>query len=280
MEKIFLSELFNELGDLKDYKLHFAKMAGGSRPLDVFMQSYTDGSDDWKNWNRWSNGKDEFNRKYIFSLIQYHLENDTWLFGGIWEVIDKEEPFPRTEGYPYTIKLCDAYKKFIGRLKITYAHKDRSVRNRMENYFPDLVVKELLDEVVTTYEFRGHKNLDVLFKDLEQIYRSKNGQWENALSVKGIYLITDVSGKKRYVGKASGKQGIWQRWRDYIETGHGGDIELKKLVTDKGFEYVRDNYKFTLLEIVNAWDEKDIDDRETYWKEVLLTRSLDDYNRN
>lgn len=283
MEKIYLSEVFNNLGDLKDYKLHFAKMADdGNRPLDVFMHSYTDETDDWKNWNRWSNGKDDFNRKYIFSLIQYHPENDTWLFGGIWEVVDKVQPFPRTAGYPYTIVLCDAYKKFIGRLKITYAHRDRSVRNRMENYFPELVVKELLDEVITTYEFPGYKNLDVSFRDLEQVYKKDSPAWKNALSIKGIYLITDIKEKKTYVGKASGEYGIWQRWGNYITDGHGGDVALKELMNKNGgLDYARKNYKFTLLETTNGLDEEHIDARESYWKEVLLSRLLDNgYNRN
>ena len=123
MEKIYLSEVFADLGSLNDYKLHFAKNSG-ERPLDVFMYSFTNGTDDWEKWNRWSNGKDDFNRKYIFSLIQYHPENDTWLFGGIWEVVDKIQPFPREAGYHYKVQLCDKYKKFIGRLKISYAHRD------------------------------------------------------------------------------------------------------------------------------------------------------------
>ena len=32
---------------------------------------------------------------------------------------------------------------------------------------------------------------------------------------------------------------LLQRWSNYVENGHGGNIELKKLVEEKGFDYVK-----------------------------------------
>ena len=134
---IFLSEIMTGLKPLKQYKMHFAKYDKSDEPLDVYMNSF----EEWKGWNEWSNGKDEFNRKYIFSLINFYPEKDTWLFGGIWKVVDH---YPlKGPGRHYRIELCDEYKKFIGRLKIKYAHKDRMVRNLMEKYFPQLILKEI-----------------------------------------------------------------------------------------------------------------------------------------
>ena len=40
-------------------------------------------------------------------------------------------------------------------------------------------------------------------------------------------------------------------------------------------DYVRDNYKFTLLEIANEWDKDELNEREKYWKRVLLSRDVD-----
>lgn len=97
--------------------------------------------------------------------------------------------------------------------------------------------------------------------------------WKGALQVKGVYLITDVSTGKKYVGKASGSGGFWQRWSDYISDGHGGDVDLRRLINSNGgMDYARKNYKFTLLEIVESSLEADIDDRENYWKRVLMSR--------
>lgn len=128
-EPIYLSELMTDLEPYDQYKIHFAK-SDGNEPLDVYMRSFRE----WQSWNEWSSGINEFNRRYIFSLINFYPERDTWLFGGIWEVLDRD--FENGGDYPYTIRLCEKYKKYIGRLKISYAHRDRKVRNRMENYFP------------------------------------------------------------------------------------------------------------------------------------------------
>lgn len=102
---------------------------------------------------------------------------------------------------------------------------------------------------------------------------SDNQAWKHALGVKGIYLITDMKTGKKYVGKASGQEGIWQRWSDYIYSGHGGDVELNSLLrANGGIDYARENFKFTLLEIVESSLEEDLDERESYWKRVLTTR--------
>lgn len=266
MGEIYLSEIMTKLQPLTEYKMHFAK-SDGNEPLDVYMRDFNE----WKSWNTWSNGNDEFNRKYIFSLINFYPERDTWLFGGIWEVLNRD--FKNGGNYPYTIQLCDEYKKFVGRLKVKYAHKDRKVRNLMENYFPRLVLKEILEEPYSIHAFPGYKNLDVPFMTLENVMSKDNAAWKNALMIKGIYLITDTKTGKKYVGKASGQGGFWQRWSDYIADGHGGDVDLAALMkANGGLNYARKYYKFTLLEIVESNLEDDIDARESYWKRVLMSR--------
>lgn len=266
MENIYLSDIFTDLHPLTEYKIHFAKH-DSTEPLDAYMRDFSE----WELWNRWSKGKDHFNRKYIFSLIDFYPEQDTWLFGGIWEVISRD--FANGGDYPYEISLCPEYKNFIGRLKIKYAHKDRTVRNRMENYFSEFIVKEVLEEPYSIQAFPGYKNLDVPFSTLENVIHKDHPSWKNALTIKGIYLITDTKTGKKYVGKASGENGFWQRWSNYIYDGHGGDVDLKKLIdSNGGIDYARKYYKFTLLEIVESNIEKDIDDRESYWKRVLLSR--------
>ena len=48
---------------------------------------------------------------------------------------------------------------------------------------------------------------------------------------------------------------------------------LKKLIDDNGgLKYAQQYYKFTLLEIVESNIEDDLDNRENYWKKVLLSR--------
>ncbi len=275
MNDIYLSEFFTDLHPLHEYKIHFAK-PDSEEPLDAYMRGF----EEWTWWNRFSTGKDDFNRKYIFSLISFYPERDTWLFGGIWEVIERD--FENGGNYPYKIVLCEEYQKFIGRLKIKYSHRERQVRNRMENYFHQLIVKELLEEPYAIHPFPGYKNLDISFMALENVILKDHPSWKNALTIKGIYLITDTKTGKKYVGKASGEKGVWQRWSDYISDGHGGDVDLKKLLdANGGLTYARNYYKFTLLEIAESYTANDIDDRENYWKKVLMSRlEVAGHNKN
>lgn len=46
--------------------------------------------------------------------------------------------------------------------------------------------------------------------------------------MQGIYLITDSSNGKKYVGKADGAEGILGRWKVYASDGHGGNHVLRE----------------------------------------------------
>jgi len=83
-----------------------------------------------------------------------------------------------------------------------------------------------------------------------------------------------------YVGSAYGDSGIWSRWGNYIGTLHGWNDQLIKLIRDKGPDYVKLNFKFTILEIHGMYSsDEHIINRENYWKEKLMTR-VHGYNSN
>ena len=76
------------------------------------------------------------------------------------------------------------------------------------------------------------------------------------------------------MGAAYGDTGIWDRLRQYSQTLHGGNIGLSALVADKGADYVRNNLSFALLEFWSMrTEDQHVLDRETYWKQVLVSRS-------
>ncbi len=96
MKSIKLSDIFPDLKP-EQYKLHFAKKApDGVEPLD----EYKKGMAEWEKWNTYSNGKNWFNREYVFSLIDYYPEENTWLFGGVWELVSTDW----RKAHPYEIK--------------------------------------------------------------------------------------------------------------------------------------------------------------------------------
>lgn len=45
---------------------------------------------------------------------------------------------------------------------------------------------------------------------------------------------------------------LLQRWTNYIDNGHGGNVELKHIVDTKGFDYVKENFQYSVLENYNA----------------------------
>ena len=90
----------------------------------------------------------------------------------------------------------------------------------------------------------------------------------------GLYLITDTSSGKVYVGSAYGHEGIWQRWSNYCKNGHGGNKELKALLQAKGKEYAS-YFQFSLLEVCDLdASEEVVLPREKHWMEVMCSREF------
>lgn len=268
--------MLNEIVKIKnpnEFKIHVASRSSEHQPLDVFVAS----KEKWKDWNSWRSEKDDFNREYIFSLIDFYHEKDIWLFGGIFKVLKRNKK-PRS--LSYKVELLDQSKPFIGRLKLKWHRVGRTRSRKMENCIDDFVVSEILKEEYTGETFCGYENINHDFHILESIFLSEKQDWKAALeNVKGVYVITDKNNGKKYVGSAYGVSGIWSRWDNYIRNGHGHNDELIDLINQKGIKYARRNFKFTLLEYRSMKvDDKDIFAREVYWKQVLLSCGEFGYN--
>jgi len=124
-------------------------------------------------------------------------------------------------------------------------------------------------------DFHSFSHVDLDYEKLKKImqFPETNLTWMNALSsVIGVYLIRDKVSGKIYVGSAYGESGIYGRWSQYAQNGHGGNTALKQLNPD--------NFHFSILEIVPATSTIDsIIDCENRWKERLGTRDFG-YNNN
>ncbi len=267
---IMLSEVMS-LTPMDAYKVHFARWNGKNQPLETFARSF----DSWRGWQEYRPVKDDFNREFIFSLMQVYYETDSWLFGGIWRVTNR---LPEK----YEVDLVNLGKNFIGRLKIKSSYRGRTPRTNLENHLDTFEVAEILPTPYTGRNFPGYSDIDLSFDELHTIIRNGRLDWRAALEhMKGVYLITDVNTGKRYVGSAYSDQGLWSRWCSYVDTGHGGNKELKELVVDPSLDYCRANFRFALLEHISARepDEKIIS-RENFWKTILLSRGEYGLNSN
>jgi hypothetical protein len=255
----------------QEYKLHFARWNKEHQPLDVWVRDPLE----WQEWQAYRPMRDDFNRPFIFSLMQFYHEPDTWLFGGIFEVLERRPD-------RYEVRLMEEGAGFIGRLKMRSSYRERATRVFFENHYGGLEVTEILREPYSGRPFPGFESIDLSFEELEALVRNNRADWRGALAnTKGIYLITDTETGKRYVGSAYGESGIWSRWQSYVESGHGGNVELRKLVSDPTLAYCRKAFRFALLETRPApTPDEFILAREDYWKRILFTRGEEGMNRN
>lgn len=272
--KIPISNLIG-IKDPTEYKFHAARWNGLVQPLDQYVED----KEAWLNWNRWRNPKNEFNRKFIFSLMDFYHTQDIWLFGGIFEV---KSCAPDAYDYSYEIEEIEEYKNLVGRLKVYLPKPSRGRAFLLEKHYEKMEVHEILPSIYTGEPFPGYENLNIDFSELASVFRNQKEDWQSALqSVKGVYLMTDKSTGMRYVGSAYGDYGLWSRWACYIGTGHGWNDELTKIIKKKGYEYALKNYNVTLLEYrPMKTSDSDVIARESFWKEALLTRGEYGYNKN
>ena len=120
------------------------------------------------------------------------------------------------------------------------------------------------------------------YEQLNTILSCGKRDWIAALeNQKAVYLITDKNNGKLYVGSATSDKGmLLQRWRNYVANGHGGNVELIEIVEKKGFEYIKQNFQYSILENYNAKvDDHVILERESWWKATLQSRAFG-YNSN
>lgn len=267
---IYLRDIWR-IPDLHDYKIHFARWNGESQPLEVWVRSQRE----WQGWQEYRPRRDEFNRPLIFALVQFYHETDIWLFGGIFKVIARH-----SDRYEVTLSADGA--EFVGRLKMRTPYRGRQTRARLERHYDGLEVQEILREPYGGRTFPGFDNIDLSFEELEALIRNDREDWKAALeSIRGIYIITDTKVGRRYVGSAYGEQGVWSRLRDYVQSGHGGNVELRQLAGEVDLEYCRSNFRFALLEHrLSNTPAETILQREAFWKRILLTRGKQGLNRN
>jgi len=168
----------------------------------------------------------------------------------------------------FTLSLTEWHSNWRGRLIIRWPGLERSwYRWGHKNEFPvEAIARENLlhptmpawDELVLSYAELAL---------LPTTWQAALGQW------RGIYLITDTSDGKQYVGSAYGADNILQRWKEYDRTGHGGNRLLRE----------RDarNFNFAILERVSP-DLPDLEviRIESNWKARLHTREPNGLNQN
>lgn len=247
-----------------DQKIHLACWNGREHPIDAYYAGR------FKEWQE-EQGKHNFRGEQILSLID--LGNSNWLFAGVYKVVGFKAQPQKKPPFLYQTRLLPGQEEMIGKIIVHY-ERDRAsyIWHRTDVV---LTILEIRRDKMTIGDFPGYKSVVISHATLKTITEQKVASWHAALAnIKGVYLILDTSTGKTYVGKASGEVGIWQRWCAYAKNGHGGNVELKRLLKDKSADYVK-NFQYSILEIADTHaSEADILRREGYWMEVLKSREF------
>jgi hypothetical protein len=259
--------------ELEDFEIHCATGANPT-PLEAFF----DGS--FRQWQERQNQKN-FQCKHILSLI--HLDGKRWLFAGVYEVLGVSpavRPWRDSPCYEYSTREIEGLDHLTGRAIVEFNKTFRQSYLRDGKYANQLVVAAIRDQRMTIGEFPGFNGVLLSHAMLKTLVRESPPSWGTALSnVAGVYLVTDTSSGKQYVGSAYGGDGIWQRWSVYAKNGHGGNRELRDLLRAAGKDHTR-FFQFSLLEVCDLSSSDDyVIERETHWKTVLRSREFG-LNRN
>ena len=244
-------------------KIHLAVWNGINNPIDVFL------SGEFEDWQSWQT-KRNFERPYIISLIQLSGRNK-WLFAGLFQS-EESEYIEVKELYKYVTSEVKGIDDLTGRLVVSFERTGRQSYLNAERWHSSIKVEELKAKKIEIEKFKGYKKVLITKSELDIIVTQSSDSWKSALSnVAGVYLITDIKTGKLYVGSATGQLGIWQRWCDYSNNGHGGNKDLSASLKKEGTAYAN-NFQYSILEIADTHASlEDILQREAHWKRVLCS---------
>lgn len=275
MEKIKLNDILHlneeEINNSK-IELNMYEGKNGIPYIDKWL-SLSDkekirGITDCSYWPRYGSQSNFHIGQKVFSFVRKSY--DEWLLISAATILDVPE------NRRSNVKILEEYKSLFGRLIMRF-HKG----NTMGRYTFNLSylnneeeIIEILPCIYSGEQFKGYDNVNLPYKKLNDIFNGKimPTYYEALKKVTGIYCLTDTFNGKLYIGSATGEEGVAQRWGNYLNSKHGGNIKLKNLYKQKGDKYFEKYFTFTLIEYFGlSYDPEKIKKREQYWKKCLNT---------
>lgn len=262
-------------------KFNIKDGAGGVPAWDLLL---SEDQEPWLNMTRYRAEKNPNNNldeaDYVMAFAQYPLYGPNFfVFGGFFET---KVIIPKiNKGSGYSITLLPQYSEYIRRLIVKLEVPPGQSYLRWYESLQGSLVNPIVYELAPDTKlgaFPGYQNVLLRHSEMQLIIKNAEPSWRNALAnVKAVYVITDTSNGRLYVGSASGEaDGLWQRWTAYANVNKltGGNIKLEALLAEHGSEHIVNNFQYSILEI---FDKKTRDDtilqREKFWKLALDTRA-------
>ena len=276
MQGLLLKDLlrFSE-EELNRVKIKFNQHNGFDNPMDLYKINPEIVNTQWLFWNT----KQRYFDVGQIAICLLKLSYDLWLLTTI-KLVTKD--LGVSGGISFEGEEIERFQPLFGRVIVQYHKTSQSQGRWFTSLQDELVVNQILPDCFDGDDFPGYDKVRLSFRQLEAIITRGKKDWVAALgNQKAVYLITDKHNGKLYVGSATSNTGmLLQRWSNYVNNGHGGNKELVALVEREGFDYVRENFQYSILENYNAKvDDHIILERESWWKETLQSRVWG-YNSN
>ncbi|MCU6501953.1 GIY-YIG nuclease family protein [Rugamonas sp. A1-17] len=196
----------------------------------------------------------------VMSALEAHSQG---LLNGTFESFDES-----SHGYFHQLEATDFLSDLRLTLEVTWGGRPNSWRRVLTaaNDYPIGISAE------PPVKFDGVSNASLVMAEMRIALNDL--RWQQGLgAVAGVYLLTDEFTGRHYVGSASGGCGVWQRWAEYAQNGHGDNDQLVDLLERcPGRE---NEFRLTLLESMPLdTPRSQVLARETFWKMALGSRTF------
>jgi len=262
-------------------KFNISEGKGGTGAWDLLMGPDTERWLDMTRYREMGNPNNNLDKAdYVLSFAQYPRNGlNYFIFGGLFQVKKIVPEITGASGYDLT--PMDQYSEYTKRLIIRL---DKPLGQSYLRWYEKVIKRDPeVHELAPNTKlggFPGYQHVCLRHHELQLLINNNEPSWRDALSrVKGVYVITDTSDGRLYVGSASGEaNGLWQRWAAYanLENLTGGNKEFDRMKADLkiGPGHLVKNFQYSILEIFDSkTSAATILARETFWKRALDSRT-------
>jgi hypothetical protein len=147
----------------------------------------------------------------------------------------------------YQLERQDGFEAIENRLVVDWGAGTLAWHQRLTNK----PVLQLLPKGQLRAVFADYLGFTLTHSELKELYRhaDANSEWRARLSAfAGVYLVLATTTGHQYVGSAYGATGIWGRWAQYATNGHGGNVQLRRLLASNAA--YPDAFTFSILQIL------------------------------
>ncbi len=281
MDELYLNDLLRfSREEMERVKVRFnLQPKGGQDPMELYLENREKVNTEWLLAKK----KKGFFQEGEIAIALVRLDDQgRWLLTTIKRITKALDVVSETGAIAYEASELEQYAPYFGRTAVRYHKTGQAPLWRYKKIHEKLVVDEILPAVYTGEGFPGYDQVRLSWQKLKRIAEQRPADWINALeNQKAVYLITDTSNGKLYVGSATSRNRMLMvRWESYVKTLHGGNKKLRRIVEEKGEDHIKNYFQYSILENYNAKVSDDfVLKREAWWKEVLQSRTYG-YNDN